>query len=118
MFTFVEKELKALVEYYIDKGVSRLALFALANKELEWVIDKMLEDGELAQGEAYGHKDWLVVEKFMPRTAAELRNPRGGFEGTEVDEATSIEEACTPENPCLDVDGCSRCKTFPSGSGG
>jgi hypothetical protein len=46
----------------------------------------MVKSGELAQGEKHGVKDFLVVEDFMPSTAAELREqlPRSTF-GDEVD---------------------------------
>lgn len=79
------KEIRDNIIYFIDKGLSRRSnkaynLFSdfqrehseVPETEIESVLEELLANGEVVQGDHNCGKDTLIVTAFMPRTAAAI----------------------------------------------
>ena len=80
-------EIRDQIIFYIDKGLSRRShkgynLFLdfktqypeVPEAEIESVLEELLANGEVVQGDHNCGKDTLIVVAFMPRTAAAIVN--------------------------------------------
>lgn len=80
-------EIRSQIIFYIDKGLSRRShksynLFLdfkteypeVPEAEVESVLEELIANGEIVQGDHNCGKDTLIVVAFMPRTAATIVN--------------------------------------------